>query len=263
MNRTNTSFLTNAFRTVLATLRMVAIIPMLAVTTLLILLLAPFPIRIRGGVRLSIYPVIWYAHFFMWVLNIRYTCTDPEKLRTHSGLIVFNHLSYMDVMSIMRIVPARFMATIGVKKIPLIGWATSAVDTIFVNRGNKESRAQARIELGKQLQAQPFPPLGIFPEGKIGDNTSLQPFRHGAFDVAISQGVDCLACAIHYEPYPLISWTDKEETLPQAIWRLAVAEQRLHITLLPLDVLHHGEYENAASMAEAAYALVDTALYKS
>lgn len=244
----------------LGALRMIAVLPALLISTLLTLLTSPLPVRIRGGVRLSIYPVIWFAHYFMWVFNIRYTCTDPEKLRTHSGLLLCNHLSYMDVLTLLYTVPARFMSTIGVKKIPFIGWAATAADTIFVNRGNKESRAAARIELGDQLENRLFPPVIIFPEGRIGDSTELFPFRHGTFEVAISQKISCLPCAIHYSPYDSISWTDKEETLPQAVWRLATAEQSLEITIQPLELLDPRDYNDAASMAEVAHTRIATAL---
>jgi len=245
----------------LAVWRMSALILALILATLLTLLFALFPIRIRGGVRLPIYPAIWLSYYFMAVCNITYTCTDPEKLRTHRGLLISNHLSYMDILALLRTVPARFMSTIGVKKIPLIGWAASAVDTIFVNRGNKESRNEARIELGRQLAERSFPPIAIFPEGRIGDGTTLHPFRHGSFDVALKQNIDCLVCAIRYEPYELVSWTDKEETLPHAVWRLITADQALHITILPLDTLNHRSYPNASSMADTAQALIETALH--
>mgnify|MGYP000300304030 CR=1 FL=1 len=241
-------------------LRISAVLPALLISTIFTLLMAPFPLRIRGGVRLSIYPVIWFAHYFIWIFNIRYACTDPEKLRTHSGLLICNHLSYMDVFALLYTVPAKFMSTVGVKKIPLVGWVAASIDTIFVNRGSKESRAAARIELGAQLQERSFPPLAIFPEGRIGDSTHLLPFRHGAFTVAISQNISCLPCAIRYMPYSSIGWTDKEETLPHAVWRLATADQSLQITIQPLDALEPRDYESAASMAEAAYIRIATAL---
>lgn len=244
----------------LAALRMSALILALIIATLLILLFALFPIRIRGGIRLPIYPAIWFAYYLMAVLDIRYTCTDPEKLRSHQGLLISNHLSYMDILALLRTVPARFMSTIGVKKIPLIGWVASVFDTIFVNRGSKESRNEARAELSRQLEKRPFPPIAIFPEGRIGDGTTLHPFRHGSFNVALQQNIDCLVCAIRYEPYQLVSWTDKEETLPQAVWRLATADQTLHITIVPLDILNHHSHPDAASMADAAQTLIETAL---
>lgn len=250
----------NILKTPLAALRVALIALALCLTTLLVLLVALVPIRIGRGVRLTYYPINWFTRFFIWVLGIRYTCTDPELLRSHNGLIVCNHLSYVDVMMLMRTAPSRFMSTVGVRQIPLIGWVAVAVDTIFVHRGDKESRASAREELGQHLQQHSYPPLTLFPEGRIGDGTQVNEFRYGAFEVATDQQVDTLACALHYVPHHLVDWTDPSETLPQAIWRLASAERPLHATLIPISILKHHRYETPAQMSIDAHAMITNAI---
>lgn len=227
--------------------------------SVIVLLCALVPIRVGKGIRLTFYPISWFSHFLMWVLGVRYTCTDPELLRSHRGLIVCNHLSHMDVLMFLRAIPTRFMSTIGVRKIPIIGRVATTIDTIFVHRGNKDSRSEAREQLRIQLQQRPYPPLTLFPEGRIGDGTQVNEFRYGAFEVAIAQQVDTLVCALHYAPHALVDWTDESETLPHAIWRLALADQPLHATLIPVVVFDHRQFQTPAQMATDAHTIITDA----
>ena len=77
--------------------------------------------------------------------------------------------------------------------------------TIFVQRSDPNSRKQARAEVAKALQADPQPPVVIFPEGRLGPGTKMLPFRNGAF-IASENGISLLPCAVRYRPLEVAWW---------------------------------------------------------
>jgi len=227
------------------------------VITLMLMLLS---IRMQSGMRLAALPISWMAHVFLWTFNVQYRCESPEVLRQHRGLIFCNHLSYMDPIIPFAIAPLRFLGAAGVRRLPVINWIALAVDTIYVNRSDQTSRTQARQEIASQLQARPYPPLMLYPEGKIGSGDALLPFRHGAFQIALDNDIPCLLCAIQYEPLSIVAYYESDDTLPKAIWRLATHDGPLHADLKILSVLEiparNSPDHNVQTLAESAHAII-------
>src|SRR5271154_5097081 len=50
------------------------------------------------------------------------------------GLLVSNHLSYLDILAISAITPAVFVAKSEVRRWPVIGWCAARAGTVFVER---------------------------------------------------------------------------------------------------------------------------------
>jgi len=176
---------------------------------LLTLLLLLVPIRTKRGMRLASLPIYWMDHLFLWTFNIQYHCSNPEVLRQHQGMILCNHLSYVDPMIPSAITPIRFLAAAGVRRVPLVNLIALALDTVYVNRGNKTSRSQARQAVAQQLKSRPYPPLMLYPEGKISDGSQMFPFRHGAFEIVLEQDISCLLCAVRYDPLSVVTYYDR------------------------------------------------------
>ena len=65
-----------------------------------------------------------------------------------AGLLVSNHISFVDICAINAIAPASFVAKQEVRSWPLIGWLSKHVDTLFLERG---SRAECDLHLRGQL----------------------------------------------------------------------------------------------------------------
>ena len=64
-----------------------------------------------------------------------------------SGLLVCNHLSYLDIIVLSSITPCVFVAKANVAAWPLFGWLTRAAGAIFVDRRRKLSSAAAVEEM--------------------------------------------------------------------------------------------------------------------
>lgn len=198
----------------------------IALSTLLILALAWVPLRIRG-VRLTSWFIVGLARFLAKLYRVNFTCTHPERLQQHSGFIFPNHLSFMDIVLLLTIWPVRFVSMAELRAWPFIGWIATAVDTVFVDRSEKSSRHGVRQRLLEDVAHDPA--IVLFPEGGISTSGELQPFRYGAFEIAVQGNVPFIPCVFVYERLDVVGWTD--EPLLTALWRISRFGGPLRATL--------------------------------
>lgn len=108
-------------------------------------------------------------------------------------LVVANHSSYLDIISISCQVPLdlNFMAKNELAKIPLFGIFFRTID-IAVNRASSMQSGKAYLRAKNQL-FQKTRSLAIFPEGGIKKTIpNMAPFKKGPFQMAIECGVPIL-----------------------------------------------------------------------
>lgn len=255
----------------IAIIRLILMMLALLLGTLIVVVLSMFRLRTAAGVPWTLLVIEWLCRNMFGVLGIDYICTEEDraKLRAHRGIIFSNHLSTLDTPILLTSAPMRFLAAIGVKKIPIFGTVATAIDTIYVNRHKKDSRSQAREEITEQVRAQPYPPLALFPEGVTGKGKEVEPFRYGAFDIVLDGQFPCLLCVLNYEPFEAASYYEDDDNIPKAIWRLVSHRGGLKARLTVLDVLdlsqgldNKGLAEQAQAKIQAVYAKIQTDLYK-
>jgi 1-acyl-sn-glycerol-3-phosphate acyltransferase len=80
---------------------------------------------------------------------------------------------------------AGFIASIHVKSFPLVGYITTALGCIFVDRNDKLNRdnslALVNDKLSNKSNNRDYSIFTIFPEGTTSNTTSILPFKKGAF----------------------------------------------------------------------------------
>ena len=113
------------------------------------------------------------------------------------GLMMSNHQSYIDIWLIPKYAITVFVAKAEVKKMPLVGWGASAVDTVYVDRSSKESRQKTKNEISERIRKGRS--VIIFPEGTTGHGDGLLPLKPGMFFNAAEEGFPIIPCAIFYE----------------------------------------------------------------
>ncbi len=106
-----------------------------------------------------------------------------EPART--GLLVCNHVSYLDIITLSANHPLIFVAKKEVRSWPVIGWLAAAAGTIFLDRGHRGEVARVTGEMKRLLAA--GIPVCIFPEGTSSDGSRVLPFHSSLFEPAISQ----------------------------------------------------------------------------
>jgi 1-acyl-sn-glycerol-3-phosphate acyltransferase len=101
-----------------------------------------------------------------------------EAMQGHGVVHACNHLSYLDVMALGRVLRTRFVAKEDVRGWPLFGLLARVQQTVFVSRARQRA-GDAGAMLGQALDG----PHGLllFPEGTTSDGSGVLPFRTGAF----------------------------------------------------------------------------------
>jgi len=202
--------------------------------TPLILLSSWLPLRPRQA-KIGNWIVVVGARIILWALDIRLSIHNADRLKRHHGFIFPNHHSALDVIILAALIPIRFLSKAEIRSVPFIGWIAVAIDTVFVQREEKESRVEARNIL---LDTPRYPPIALFPEGAILVNSELlNPFRYGAFEIAQQSQTPYIPCVLRYEQRNLVHWGD--ESMVANVWRIAKRpDGRLTVEVVLLHVVH-------------------------
>jgi lyso-ornithine lipid O-acyltransferase len=112
------------------------------------------------------------------------------------GLLVSNHLSYLDIMVYAAARPLLFVAKSEVRHWPLVGILAGLGGTIFVERERSLQVGQAARQIEQSLRE--GVPVLLFPEGTSSDGSSVLPFLPPLFEPAIRAGASVTAAAIRY-----------------------------------------------------------------
>lgn len=127
-------------------------------------------------------------------LSISFTIEGPPP---QDGLIVSNHLSYLDILLHAAAGPRIFVAKADVRAWPIFGWLARCGGTIFIQRGSRAKAAEAAMEIEYALQHSVA--VVLFPEGTSTDGTTLLPFYSFLFEPAIESESLVTASAVSYE----------------------------------------------------------------
>lgn len=124
----------------------------------------------------------WLQHTSGRLLRIfsaetRVTGPVPER-----GLLICNHLSYLDVIVLGSLVPAVFVARHDVKSWPVFGWLASLAGTVYVNRNRRAHVGQVTDQIQTVLATGVL--VILFPEGTSSDGRTVLPFKSSLLEPA-------------------------------------------------------------------------------
>lgn len=129
------------------------------------------------------------------LLGIRIeSAIDPCLME--SGLLVCNHVSFIDIFVINALLPSAFVAKSDVRRWPLIGWLCQRTDTVFIERGKRRAAELTRRQMLAALAAGQR--LAIFPEGTTTRGDRVLPFHAALFQSAIDAALPVHAIALSY-----------------------------------------------------------------
>ena len=134
-----------------------------------------------------------WSQFACRVLGIR--------VRTHgsmppSGLLVSNHLSYLDIIVLSSIRPCVFVAKCDVASWPLFGWLAHAAGTIFVDRERRFSSPKVVNGIHDAIAGGSV--VVLFPEGTSSDGSAVLPFKSTLLESAVQLRCPVAAASIDY-----------------------------------------------------------------
>jgi lyso-ornithine lipid O-acyltransferase len=139
----------------------------------------------------------WMHDSCVRVLRCMSLTLSVEGSLPTSGLVVSNHLSYLDILLHAAAGSRIFISKSEVRSWPLFGWLARCGGTIFLVRGDRSSATETAIAIEYALRS------GItvvfFPEGTSTDGTTLLPFHTFLFEPAVEAEALVTAAALSYE----------------------------------------------------------------
>ncbi len=114
-----------------------------------------------------------------------------------AGLLVCNHLSYLDIVLLAGVAPAVFVAKSEVARWPVFGWFARKGGTIFVQRERRAQTGEANDEIAEALAAGAL--VVLFPEGTSSGGERVLPFKSSLLEAAARTKRPIYAGLVRYE----------------------------------------------------------------
>jgi 1-acyl-sn-glycerol-3-phosphate acyltransferase len=157
------------------------------------------------------------------VLHVRVSVTGDIPLHEiKQGLIVANHISWIDVYVMSSVLPMRFVAKSEVRSWPFIGWLCTRAQTIFIERNKRSDTIRTNLQMVEHLQQTNC--VAIFPEGTTSDGSQVRHFHASLLQPAIDAQTPIYPVAIHYhdkhnKPNPDAAYID-EMSFGDSLWKI-------------------------------------------
>lgn len=149
----------------------------------------------------------WSQKVLRAVMRVSGCRVEARGTVPSSGLLVANHVSYLDVGAIGSLAPCCFVAKSEVRQWPLVGWLGARGGTIFVRRADRTGAAAQVEELRRALGAGGT--VVLFAEGTSSDGRQVLPFGSSLLQAAIEAGVPVAPVSVRYRvPPPADAATD-------------------------------------------------------
>jgi 1-acyl-sn-glycerol-3-phosphate acyltransferase len=152
--------------------------------------------RIYGPLTLG-QRAVWLQQAARMILKAVGIGSQVEGEPPGCGLVVSNHLSYLDIVIISAAMPCFFVAKMEIGGWPFFGKAARTGGTIFLDRSSLASAMTVAEQMTERLRL-PVPVL-LFPEGTSTDGAQVLRFHSRLIDPATSAGAPITAAALRYE----------------------------------------------------------------
>ena len=138
-----------------------------------------------------------------WLHRVAARCAQILHLQIYrhgslpyTGLLVANHLSYIDIILLAALRPCVFVSKMEVEAWPLFGDCARLGGTIFVNRSRRGMVASVAKEIDDALDAGVL--VVLFPEGTSSCGTTVLPFKSALLEPVLHHHRPVVAATISY-----------------------------------------------------------------
>lgn len=195
------------------------------------------------------------------ILSVRISTTGAVSLQeVRHGLIVANHISWLDVIVLNSVLPLRFVAKSEVRNWPLIGWLCARAQTIFIERNKRSDTARTNLQAVESLRQGNC--MAIFPEGTTTDGSHVRHFHSSLLQPAIDAQTPIYPVAIRYhdadgQPNMDAAYIG-DMTFIESLWKI-LRSSDLRACLTATPTLNTG-IENRRALALEAHQRISAAL---
>ena len=175
----------------------------------------------------------WSARMLRSLGIALHTTGEPRHGAT---LLVANHISWLDILAINAVHPARFVSKADVRGWPLLGWLVACGGTLFIERERKRDAMRVVHQVADALASGDT--VAVFPEGTTSDGHALLPFHANLLQAAIATETPVQPVALHFcdaqhAVSPAAAYVG-DTSLVQSLWWVVNARGlRVHVTWLP------------------------------
>lgn len=117
-----------------------------------------------------------------------------------AGVVVCNHLGYLDILVLASQTPVVFVAKREVRDWPIFGWFARMAGTQFVDRARRGDVVRVAAQLSPVLAAGVS--VVLFLEGTSSDGREVHPFKPSLLDPVVRGGMPVMPAAISYVAPP-------------------------------------------------------------
>ena len=139
-----------------------------------------------------------WARVVLWLCATKVTVRSTEHIRGGHGFVyVSNHASMFDIPAVIAGIPdqIRIVYKKELEKIPIFGWGLKYGSYIGIDRGRG---AEAQRSLDEAIEKiRNGESVLLFAEGTRTLDGRLQPFKRGAFHIAVRAGVPVVPLVIN------------------------------------------------------------------
>ncbi|WP_344362152.1 lysophospholipid acyltransferase family protein [Streptomyces gobitricini] len=167
------------------------------------------------------------------------------------GLVVANHISWLDVPVVAAVLPGRMLAKSQIRHWPLLGPIAARGGTLFVERDRLRALPGTVRDLAEALRGGSR--VIVFPEGSTWCGRAHGRFRPAAFQAALDAGAAVQPVRVTYHPAGPAAFV-ADDPLTASLWRVAAAggltaEIRI---LPPVPAGHRTDRRSLAAAAQRA-----------
>lgn len=130
------------------------------------------------------------------LLHILGVDLEIEGESPSSGLIVANHISWLDILVLNAATPVRFVSKSDVRHWPVLGTLVAAAGTLFIERGSRRETLRVAHQMAAHLEQGHV--LALFPEGTTSNGLQLLPFHANLLQAAIHAHCTVTPVALGY-----------------------------------------------------------------
>lgn len=125
--------------------------------------------------------------------EVRWQGEPPDR---RHGLVVANHISFVDIFAIDAVAPSDFVSKDDVRTWPLIGGMARRAGTVFIERGSRRAAHRTQETMLERLRAGHR--VAIFPEGTTTYGDDLLPFHGALFQAAVDAAAPVHPVVVRY-----------------------------------------------------------------
>ena len=163
------------------------------------------------------------------------TLTTSGTAQSGAVLFVANHVSWLDILAVDSVQPARFVSKADVRQWPLLGWLVACGGTLFIERERKRDALRVVHLIAEALKNGER--VAVFPEGTTSTGHTLLHFHANLLQAAISSQAPVQPIALRYadahHPISQAVAFVGDTTIMQSLWWVVMADNlRVNVKLL-------------------------------